>query len=56
VEVFWYIGHVCRFCPRALCECNLEEQFSCCMMLPGFLVGFRCSLGGVFLDEDAWES
>jgi hypothetical protein len=45
VEVFGYIGHVCRFDHRVFCECNFEEHFSCCMMLPRFLVDFCCSLG-----------
>ena len=49
------IGHVRRFGHRAFCECNFEEQFSCCMVLPGFLVDFFCSLERVFLDDGAWE-
>ncbi|RHN67886.1 hypothetical protein MtrunA17_Chr3g0107601 [Medicago truncatula] len=51
VEVFGYFGHLCRFGYKAFCECNFEEQFSCCMMLPGFLVGFYCSLGGVVCEQ-----
>ncbi|RHN60526.1 hypothetical protein MtrunA17_Chr4g0026781 [Medicago truncatula] len=45
VEVYGYIGHLHRFGHRAFCECNFKEQFSCCMMLTGFLGGFCCFFG-----------